>query len=220
MQEYSIIPITCLNDLRSMHEKNGYLLYRGLSSVQHRLLPTLTRHIRKLRDAEAAEIFIWKKVLGSPDILKICGYNTNSITICQEWELMAQCRHAGLWSRMLDLTSRDIVALYFACSADYDSDGVFWEIDLSIPVTLSSRMQQHPCEVKEMKLIHPNIVSTGEDTYNTHSHRNAMHQLSKFLLQPMGDALIPLEEQENPSIIRIKHIVPKEFKKKIFDETI
>ena len=45
-----------------------------------------------------------------------------------------------------------------------------------------------------------------------------MHQLSKLLLQPMSDALIPLEEQDNPSIIRIKHIVPKKFKKKIFDE--
>lgn len=218
MQIYTDIPITSLDDLDTIHEKYSYNFYRGLSSVQHRLLPSLTRQIKTLRDAEEAEFFIWNKLLEKPEILRICGYKPASMNIRQEWELMAQCRHAGLWSRMLDITSKDIVALYFACCADYDSDGIFWELIFPFHVTLSSQMQQHPCEVNEMKLIHPDIFGIGEELYNTASHKNAMHQWSRLLIQPMKDALIPLEEQSNSTIIGIKHIVPKEFKQKLYRE--
>lgn len=218
MQIYTDIPIISLDDLDTIHEKHGPSFYRGLSSVHHRLLSTLTRQINTLHAAKEAEVFIWNKVLESPDIFRICGYNSASMVVRHEWELMAQCRHAGLMSRMLDLTSKDLVALYFACSADYDYDGIFWEIIFPFRVTMLSQMQQHPCEVNDMKLIHPNIYGIREELYNTDSHRNAMHQWSRLLIQPLNDALTPLEEQSNSTIIGIKHIVPKEFKQKLYRE--
>lgn len=218
MQIHTGIPIISLDDLDAILEKNGPSFYRGQSSVQHQLLPTLTRQIKTLQDAEQSEVFIWNKVLHTPEILKICGYDLKTMTIRQEWELMAQCRHAGLLSRMMDLTSKSIVAAWFACSENYDSDAILWEIQLPIHATLASAMQQHPYEINEMKLIYPDIYSTGESLYNTESHKNAMHQWSRLLIQPMKDAIIPLNNQEYCPIDFIGHIIPKEYKRGIYDE--
>ena len=178
----------------------------------------MTRQIKTLQDAEQAEVFIWNKVLHTPEILKICGYNLKTMTIRQEWELMAQCRHAGLLSRMMDMTSKNIVALWFACGGDCDSDGVFWELKIRGSITMASNLQVHPCEVNDTMVIHPNIYGTGEDLYNTASHRNAMHQWSRLLIQPMKDALVPLQVQVNPNACLIRHVIPKYCKQELYDE--
>lgn len=218
MQIHTGIPIISLDDLDTILEKNGPNFYRGLSSINHQMLPSLTRLIRNQAEAENAERFIWEKVMKDSAIFKHCGYNSATITLWQEWELIAQCRHAGLLSRMMDLTSKSIVAAWFACSENYDSDAILWEMKFPINVTLASKIRQHPYEINEMKLIYPDIYSTGESLYNTESHKNAMHQWSRLLIQPMKDAIIPLNNQEYCPIDFIGHIIPKEYKRGIYDE--
>lgn len=98
-------------------------VYRGVKNIDYELIPGL---FRNASDGNRKYLTLGKEI----DIIQtfiqeaIAYITTIPETDYFRWIQIAQ--HYGVPTRLLDWTSNPLVAMYFACSGDFDKDGCVW----------------------------------------------------------------------------------------------
>ncbi len=97
--------------IANMKTNNKYVFYRGHSSANYRLQPSIMRN----NNWEKNECDMYNELLiECPECFEKC--NTHL-------ERLVEMQHYGLPTRLLDITRNPLVALYFACTSNLDSYG-------------------------------------------------------------------------------------------------
>ncbi len=102
---------TYLNQLPRLEDKlRGDIFYRGQSNISYNLSPSIFRG--GLRNMEH-NIYT--------QILTECAHEFEECNLHNE--ILSKMQHYGVPTRLLDVTSNALVALYFACEGNYEEDG-------------------------------------------------------------------------------------------------
>lgn len=114
------IQIICELDGKLIHNKKGTnesLLFRGQSSSEYELIPSIGRN-----RMFSADISILDE---ERNLIELAKYRMPEIfhRDLQPLELLALLQHHGIPTRLLDVTENALVALYFACCSDNDKRG-------------------------------------------------------------------------------------------------
>lgn len=191
--------------------------YRGLSSMNHTLLPSLTRKIRCAEKARNAEKYIWEKISTNNIICDFFHYPIEEKTRQQEWELALLCRHSGVLSRIMEFTPTTKIACWFAAIENGNEDGALWEMILPESIRNRDAYEKFltPCEIAGTNFFRSSIVSRGEESFNSMAERNSFHQNAFCFVQSMEDSVIPLEQQNLIQLIR--HRIPASSKQIIIN---
>jgi len=95
-----------------------YTIYRGVSSVNYKLISTLGRI--KLKEGDTFET-VEQKTLR---VFKERAIPFIATTPANDWEWLALAQHHGLPTRLLDWTRNPLVALYFSVRNESDEHSV------------------------------------------------------------------------------------------------
>ena len=95
-----------------------YTIYRGLSSIDYKLIPTLGRV--SLNSGDTFEK-VEKQVLR---VFKERALPFLATTPANDWEWLATAQHHGLPTRLLDWTRNPLVAMYFSVKEGSNDDSV------------------------------------------------------------------------------------------------
>lgn len=130
--------ITFLKLSRGCHP----FLFRGQPKHNKPLLPCIAREwtktLRPLISVERTMMREWKN--RALPFLQIAPNNP--------WEWLVLAQHYGMPTRLLDWTGNPLVALYFACVSDMDSDGAVFIISLNSNLhELNFRRQPDPFKI-------------------------------------------------------------------------
>jgi hypothetical protein len=99
----------------------NFTIYRGVSSVKHKLIPKVGRKdVYKFRDEyEPHEQKLFR--LFRERALPLIGYNPTN-----DWEWLALAQHYGLATRLLDWTRNPLMALFFAVCDGKETDSALY----------------------------------------------------------------------------------------------
>lgn len=129
------IKITSVGDMLSLIDRFQQLyqlgvnystfLFRGDEDYSHSLLPRIFRLLNQERQREKSGFPVSEYGLFSRFRNEAAAFLPNlSQSDCLTWLFYAQ--HYGVPTRLLDLTSNPLVALYFCCMSQSSTDGSLW----------------------------------------------------------------------------------------------
>lgn len=122
-------------------------MWRGVPDIAHPLIPKVARDWHQSLNA----LVVSERAM--LDQFKVRGMPYLASRPANDWEWLALGQHYGLPTRLLDWTRNPLVALYFACVADFDKDGAVYfagrlnEVDL--------RTHTDPFEIRNTRAWHP-----------------------------------------------------------------
>lgn len=211
---------TYLNRLPRIEEKsNGHLYYRGQGNAQYELQPSIFRGN-----------YLGREHLIYSEIMTECGHEFENCI--SHNEKLSKMQHYGVPTRLLDITSNALVALYFACeNFTEEEDGAVFVIDAkksnikqfdSDTVSILSSLPRFTREEKlEMKELARNLVAVSSDNgeismkdieqFNDDKHiRRLLHEIKKekpafeHVIQPISllSNHIFIPRKNNARIIR------------------
>ena len=95
----------------------GDIFYRGQSNISYKLTPSVLRDNMQYKEHEIYT-----------EIMTECAHEFDNCKLHNE--ILSKMQHYGVPTRLLDVTTNALVALYFACDAakDKDEDGVVYVI--------------------------------------------------------------------------------------------
>ena len=107
---------TFLKQLPRLDEKmGGNIFYRGQSSTDYNLTPSVLRGNMKFKEHE-----IYNKIMTE------CAHEFDECKLHNE--ILSKMQHYGVPTRLFDVTTNALVALYFACEGKKNVDGVVYVI--------------------------------------------------------------------------------------------
>lgn len=210
------------------------VLFRGHERQSYELKSTLTRQLTNIDDILIAEKYIKAKVNS------FIAHKNKQIEITQpinnfskEWELLAKMQHVELPTRLLDLTTQILHALYFTvCKKEHDCFN--GEI---IAFMCSENLYYYDCKTKSTgdknpyylnsidpyNLSEPIICALGYQAEQIGSkilaEQRRYKQQGRFIALPTNDLLNPVNKCFKGNQLLIKRItIPKELKKSIRSE--
>ena len=108
---------TFFEQLPRLNQKmEGNIFYRGQSNVAYELIPSVFRENNKCHEHE---IYTY--------ILTECAHEFDDCRLHNE--ILSKMQHYGVPTRLLDVTTNALVALYFACDSNFDKDGVVFVLE-------------------------------------------------------------------------------------------
>ncbi|MFB5143574.1 FRG domain-containing protein [Vibrio diabolicus] len=115
---------TFIKEIKSIKAKEGHtLFFRGHSDDSYKAIPSIFRHIDNDESKE--------KYIANEDRLyksMVANCPTDFLTCSSAFDHLVKMQHYGLPTRLLDITSNPLVALYFACCANHGKGGKHGEI--------------------------------------------------------------------------------------------
>lgn len=107
---------TFLKQLPRLDEKmGGNIFYRGQSNTDYNLTPSVLRGNMKFKEHE-----IYNKIMTE------CAHEFDECKLHNE--ILSKMQHYGVPTRLFDVTTNALVALYFACEGKKNVDGVVYVI--------------------------------------------------------------------------------------------
>lgn len=170
--------------------------FRGQSSIDYRLLPSIGR---MLKDGNTDVLLTFEKEIFLDFKRKYSRYTSCRPQNDMEFLFLAQ--HYGLPTRLLDWTYNPLIALYFACNANFDKDGVVFHMMPFSRATFDPNCHdifKFPYET----VLQPNLTDVR------YKNQNGL-----FVYYPK-----PWEE--NSSLVWSKYIIPHRIKQNILNKLI
>lgn len=203
-----------LDNLPPLHDKiEGNTFYRGQSEYENGLIPSV---LRKSLHEKEYDIYM--------EIITECAHEFDRSM--SHNEVLSKMQHYGVPTRLLDITTNALVALYFACDGNPDKDGAVFILkpDRSLiksydsdTVTILSCLPKFTKLEKEMiynlceRYKNNNITKKQRQTFNKEDIiRRLLHEIKKE--KPAFENIIDpnhllknyylIPRKSNPRIIR------------------
>jgi hypothetical protein len=225
--------ITSLKDLDSiiaevssnyLIENNGvqdyFLNFRGHELSEYELVPTLFRSGDEVESILKKEIgFVEKSIKFSSELFEK-NKSDESIKpkIHQIWHYLAQMRHLGIPTRLLDFTIDYRVAMFFTVENKkyYDQDGDLWIFCKKDYFNLEQELVDPFATERDYFFNIP--IKFHENFESDTSQRRILSQKGKFLVRPNSKAKIPLEQDLEYLLLLKRFKVPSSSKKIILED--
>ena len=228
--------ITCLNDVRLIQENvswdrgDGTIFkeaYRGQGKDCYSLTPGLFRKFHSVAEYKIIEEKLFSSFMQetSKGLIKVQNdLNKEIYPNSQIWFSLFQSQHLGLITRLLDWTINWKFALLCAVEdkKHYNDDGQFWVFKCASEHFITDMIDSEiiklsPFETKRLIMI--NYPSYADENFQEYDGENKrIRQRGFFTIQPLEQAIIPLDKQENVIKDLNKYIIDKDSKKKIKNE--
>lgn len=130
---------------------NSTYKFRGQSNFEWSLQPSIYRFENLNR---SQTVFFEEALLGHKPKLNIPHVLNTGLDI--EWLML--CQHYSIPTRLLDWTSDILVALFFACHENRDSDGAIFICDQSEYPSIPA-IEYNPIEIQDLAFINTNVIN-------------------------------------------------------------
>lgn len=203
-------------------------VYRGQSSDNFKLIPTISRNNFNLVDLLRLEKLLTENFFEAINGKSLDIFQTPSKEgkgqYFKEWFYLFQGKHFDLKTRLMDWSSSWETALLFAVNEEkhFQEDGQFWiffcpQDNYISESKIKSLFDSHPLNINNTYLINPPFYQQEEfDDYI--GPRRMARQDARFFIQPSENIQTPLEEQPEINQYLWKFKIAKESKKIIKDE--
>jgi hypothetical protein len=188
-------------------DKSVPIYYRGHSSITHKLEPSIYRNDDWIRK----ENKLFKDIIArSPNDFIDCN---------STFEKLVKMQHYSLPTRLLDITSNPLVALYFACkntnSKEIDNDGILYRFVIpedeiryydSDTISIVANIARRPFDfsIKEIKHLERDDFNKEEEIqYLLHEIRSEKSHFSPVINSKDLESVFCVKPKlDNPRIIR------------------
>jgi len=170
-----------------------YTIFRGVSSVEHKLVPTLGRlELKNDETFKSSE----RKLLKTFKERSLPFLTTNPNN---EWEWLALAQHHGLPTRLLDWTRNPLVAAYFSVQKESNEPSVIYILNQESQPLVNVEKHTNPSEISGTPLRY----------IPSHVTERIIVQNGLFTFHPED----PSQPYESENIERI--IIPTEARKRL-----
>jgi hypothetical protein len=173
----------------SKYRKNSALKFRGQNVSSWKLIPRAGR----------------PSIAGRNDKVLFKHWKRRSIAYLQKenytnWEFLAIANHTGVPTRLLDWSQNPLVAVFFACIENFDSDGAVYIYEPSGYVKME---EFDPFDIEEDTIYFVQPTASSDRIINQVGYFSIHNKPNFELTDKTADSSIE------------KVIIPKEFKKEI-----
>lgn len=180
-------------NFESLFETN--LLFRGVDNKEYSLQPSIARKSKK-----GATIFLRESNLINETRFKLPHIFEN---LDDPVDKVAMLQHLGIPTRMLDVTSNAIVALYFACSNNFEEDGAVYLLTVRNRYSSHNSLEKAVADISNTCCDSPNdfesfltSVKQGVKNYNDQADLNWLQNLKDNIINNRDiedNEIIPIE---------------------------
>jgi hypothetical protein len=183
--------IESFTDLHKAVESYGdkVIVYRGVTDLNHELIPEVGRHKRKASDIDEKEEKTILRLF-KEQALPFLTFRPET-----DWEWLSIARHHGLPTRLLDWTRNPLIGAYFAVEKEHADDSLIYAYHS--PTFFRTDEYSSPFDRKEVGKFIP-----------LHVTRRITAQAGLFTIHPK-----PTEALKSPEVDRL--IIRRDFRKEL-----